>query len=165
MAILAFGTSLIPSNVSIMDDYQDYSSYLTQSPLVFKTETGVQYPVEKVSITQGYKFYHPGIDLDGITGDEIKPIISGVVYGVFYSRVGYGNHVLINHGNNVYSLYAHLSKIKVNTGDEVTKDSIIGEMGATGRAFGDHLHLEIYENGKRIDPLSILVKYGPENRN
>lgn len=157
MVLMAFGTSLIPSNIQGVEEIYAEESQVTQLPLVVKTEVGIQYPVEIVKITQGYKFYHPGIDLDGNKGDKIKPIIAGVVSEVGYSRVGYGNNVIINHGNNTFSLYAHLSKINVKKGDVVTKDTIIGEMGATGRASGDHLHLEIYEAGKKLNPLTILA--------
>ena len=70
----------------------------------------------------------------------------------------YGNAILINHGSGFLSLYAHLSKILVKKDDIVTNQTVIGKIGATGRAFGDHLHLEIYENGKTINPLSVLPR-------
>ena len=63
---------------------------------------------------------------------------------------------MIDHGNKLSSLYAHLSKIEVEEGQEVTMDTEIGRMGATGRAFGDHLHLEVYDHGKAVNPLTIL---------
>lgn len=127
-----------------------------KSPVVINTQNGVQYPVDKIVITQGYKFYHPALDFDGVTGDTIKPIMAGVVEKVDYSRLAYGNSVLINHGGNITSLYAHLSSIIVTEGQEVTKEIEIGKMGATGRAFGDHLHFEVRENGKNINPFLLL---------
>lgn len=124
--------------------------------ITLKTEKSIQYPVEKISITQGYAFYHPGIDFDGITGDPIKSIKPGRVSAVSYSRFSYGNSILVEHANGLSSLYAHLSKIEVQAGQEVGMETKLGEMGATGRAFGDHLHLEVYDHGKNINPLTIL---------
>jgi murein DD-endopeptidase MepM/ murein hydrolase activator NlpD len=124
----------------------------------FTTERVVQYPVVKVSITQGFKVFHPGLDLDGITGDPIKPIKKGVVEAVSRSKFAYGNAIIVNHGDNITSLYAHLSKIFVAEGDEVTTNTVIGEMGATGRSFGDHLHLEVRDNGVPVNPYLVLPR-------
>lgn len=128
----------------------------TQTPI--HTTISIQNPVEEVKITQGYKFFHPALDLDGETGDSIKSIKAGKVDHVEYSTVGYGKHVIVDHGDNLKSLYAHLSKVNVKTGDTVTTDTVLGEMGATGRSFGDHLHLEVRDHGVPINPLSVLPR-------
>lgn len=154
LAFMVFASTLIPQNHPFSDEVQETT--VTSAPTIFETRAGTQYPTDEIKITQGYRFYHPGIDFDGITGDEVKPIMGGVITGVDYSKVGYGNAVLVNHGSGIASLYAHLSKIDVEVNENVTIDTKIGEMGATGRAFGDHLHLEVYENGKPINPLTIL---------
>ncbi len=130
----------------------------TQAPFVIETVSSVRYPLDKISITQGYKMFHPGIDFDGITGDPVYPIMNGKVLAINYSKYAYGNAVLINHGSEITSLYAHLSKINVVANQEVDTHTIIGEMGATGRSFGDHLHLEIRDSGNPINPMSILPK-------
>jgi murein DD-endopeptidase MepM/ murein hydrolase activator NlpD len=80
----------------------------------------------------------------------------GVIENVSYSRFAYGNAVIINHGNGITSLYAHLSIVEAEEGQEVTMDTKLGEMGATGRSFGDHLHLEVRDHGRAINPLSVL---------
>lgn len=154
LALIAIATTFVPQNSTINMDNTD--TVYAQSPLIVNTQQGVQYPLETIKITQGYRFYHPGIDLDGITGDTVKPILAGKVSYTGYSRFGYGNEVLVNHGNGFESLYAHLSKINVNVGEVVSKSTKLGEVGATGRAFGDHLHLETHQDGKAINPLSIL---------
>lgn len=156
LAILVALSSFIRPENPFMDIIQE--STVVSAPLVINTEKSVQHPVEKIKITQGYKFYHPGIDLDGKTGDDIKPIMAGQVESTSYSKVGYGNAILLNHGSGILSLYAHLSQILVKKGDFVTNQTVIGKMGATGRAFGDHLHLEVYEGGKPINPLTLLPK-------
>jgi murein DD-endopeptidase MepM/ murein hydrolase activator NlpD len=63
-----------------------------------------------------------------------------------------GNYVIITHANNMQSLYAHLSKIRVETGKTVQTGTVIGEVGATGAATGPHLHFEIRVDGKAQDP-------------
>jgi murein DD-endopeptidase MepM/ murein hydrolase activator NlpD len=154
LAILAIASTFVPSSHPFSEEIQD--SVIVQSPTVFTTEIAIQYPVEFVRVTQGYRFYHPAVDLDGLTGDPIFPIMSGKVEGVQYSKYGYGNAVLVGHREGIISFYAHLSRIFVGKDQEVTTSTILGEMGATGRAYGDHLHLEIFQNGKPINPLTFL---------
>ncbi len=133
-------------------------NFVTKAPFVLETKKSVQYPVVEIKITQGYKLFHSGVDFDGITGDPIYPIMDGRVEAINYSKYAYGNAVLIDHGDNITSLYAHLSKILVKPNQEVTTDTIIGEMGSTGRSSGDHLHLEIRDSGKPFNPLTALPK-------
>ena len=153
IALFVIFSSLLPNQTLGVENVDNLT---LSTPIILTTQKGVQYPLKNIKITQGYKFFHPGIDFDGITGDPIYPITSGLVETIEYSRFGYGNNVLINHGNGVFSLYSHLSKIEVKKGQEVNNTTEIGKVGATGRARGDHLHLEIRENGKTINPLSIL---------
>ncbi|OGM02605.1 hypothetical protein A2115_01150 [Candidatus Woesebacteria bacterium GWA1_41_8] len=84
--------------------------------------------------------------------------MAGVVQAASYTKIGYGNAVLISHGNDMTSLYAHLSKIEVKVGDVVESSTEIGKMGATGHATGPHLHLEIRDHGVPINPLSVLPR-------
>jgi len=154
LAIMILVSSFMPVTANF--DTEPDLSIIAQETTPLTTERGIQYPVEEVLITQTYKLYHPGIDLDGITGDAIYPIMAGVVEDVSYSRFAYGNAVIINHGNGITSLYAHLSTIEAKEGQEITMDTKLGEMGATGRSFGDHLHLEVRDHGRAINPLSIL---------
>lgn len=154
IALMVLATSFIPKDT--LGNEEPETSIIVGENLPLVTEKGIQYPVEKVIITQGFRLFHPGIDLDGITGDTIKPIKAGRVEAVSKSKYAYGNAVIVDHGNNLSSLYAHLSKIEVEEGQEVTINTKVGEMGATGRAYGDHLHLEIRDHGIPINPTSIL---------
>ena len=74
------------------------------------------------------------------------------------SSSGYGKHILIDHGNGIWSLYAHLSKTYVKSGQTVNKNTILGIEGNTGRSTGSHLHLEIRKsaNGSQINPVVFL---------
>lgn len=120
------------------------------------TEISIRYPLESTQINQGYHFFHGGIDFEGDTGDPIYPVMDGEVEYVQYSKYDYGNAVLVDHKNGYKSLYAHMSRVTSNVGQEVDVFDKIGEVGSTGRSTGDHLHLEVYENNKNINPLSIL---------
>jgi murein DD-endopeptidase MepM/ murein hydrolase activator NlpD len=81
---------------------------------------------------------------------------SGRVIAVLSTKYGYGNHIIIDHGNGFQTLYAHLSSFRVEVGQNVAKGSIIGIMGSTGRSTGTHLHFEIRQNGAALPPLSFL---------
>ncbi|MDP3994623.1 MAG: M23 family metallopeptidase, partial [bacterium] len=69
---------------------------------------------------------------------------------------GYGNRVLLDHGNGYKTLYAHMQTVYVIAGQTVKRGDRIGRMGSTGRSTGTHLHFEISLNGSRLNPLSIL---------
>ena len=157
MALLVAASTIYPSHTNFQDSNVD-NTVISQNIAVLTTQKGVQYPLEQVKITQTYKFYHPAIDLDGITGDAVKPIMAGTIEAVDYSKYAYGNAILVNHGNSITTLYAHLSKILVKIGQDVDMNSVIGEVGATGRSSGDHLHLEIRDHGVPFNPLLVLPR-------
>jgi murein DD-endopeptidase MepM/ murein hydrolase activator NlpD len=106
----------------------------------------------------GYNFsgVHPGIDLSADTGDPIYAADNGVVVFAGWSDWGYGNTVIIDHGNNWWTLYAHLSQILVACGQGVYQGNPIGASGATGRAQGAHLHFEIYYGVYQTNPWGVL---------
>lgn len=107
-------------------------------------------------ITQGYSFYHRAIDIANKTGGPILASDSGVVTSASWNSGGYGNAVVVDHGNGFQTLYAHLSLIQVQTGQRVNRGDIIGQMGSTGRSTGTHLHFEIRNGGALLNPLSYL---------
>lgn len=156
IALAIVAASFIPVNAGF--DSEAEQTLVSAEITNFTTERGVQYPTQNVAITQGYRFFHPGIDFDGITGDSIYPVMAGRIEAISYSRYNYGNAIIINHGSNLTSLYAHLNRIFVEEGQEVTTKTVIGEMGATGRSYGDHLHLEVRDHGRAINPYSVLPR-------
>ncbi len=116
-------------------------------------------------VTQGYSDSHKALDLVGNNNgahvlDEIIAIEKGtVIENVtnitgFIETPSYGNYVLIDHGNGFKSRYAHLAynTTKVKLGDTVSRGTQLGYMGATGTAYGGHLHFELIQNGERINP-------------
>jgi virulence factor Mce-like protein len=98
---------------------------------------------------------HTGIDIDGVTGEPVVASAEGtVVLAAYYS--GYGNAVIVDHGNGFSTLYGHLSSIDVETGDQVGQGQVVGAVGCTGNCTGDHLHFEIRIDGTPVDPLPYL---------
>src|SRR3989304_3575245 len=156
LALMLIAASFIPTNAFGEGPVEE--NIVVENKINLTTKVVVQYPVEKIKITQGFRTFHPGLDLDGETGDKIRPIEDGVVAIISRSRYAYGNAILIDHGDSISSLYAHLSKILVYEGQNVDTNTVIGEMGATGRANGDHLHLEIRKNGVPVNPYTILPR-------
>lgn len=108
-------------------------------------------------ITQYYAWYHPGIDIANRSGPGIAASDGGtVVVAGWPDNQGYGNRIVIDHGNGYRSLYAHLSNIYVSPGETISRGQLIGQMGSTGRSTGIHLHLEIHYNSIPLNPLAIL---------
>jgi murein DD-endopeptidase MepM/ murein hydrolase activator NlpD len=155
IALMVVASSFMPTNTLGNSTAAD-SMVISEKNIPLTTIKAIQNPVAEVKITQGYKFYHPGLDLDGVTGDPIRPIKNGVVIDVSISKFAYGKSVIIDHGDGLTSLYAHLSNIEVTEGQKVDTTTEIGQMGATGRSFGDHLHLEVRDGGVAINPLTVL---------
>jgi len=120
------------------------------------TTESVQNPVEFFRLTQKYRWLHAGLDMAAPIGTPIKPVSPGKVIQTERNWYGYGNLVRIDHGNGYESWYAHLSKIEVKEGQEVYLETELGKVGSTGRSTGPHLHLEIHENGKSVNPAPIL---------
>lgn len=156
IAFMLIASSFVPTLASNEPKVLGINVIKAEVPLT--TVVSIQNPVETIKITQGYKFFHPGLDLDGNTGDPIKSIKAGKVDIAESESFGYGKHVIVDHGENLKTLYAHLSKINVKAGDIVTTDSVIGLMGSTGHSTGSHLHFEVRQNGIPVNPLSILPK-------
>lgn len=155
IAFMLIAASFVPTNT--FGSTPDETNTILNSEVPIHTTVSIQNPVETIKITQGYKFFHPGVDLDGNLGDPIKPIKSGKVEYADNEKFGYGTHIIIDHGNELKTLYAHLSKINVKTGDEVTTDTTIGLMGSTGHSTGSHLHFEVRDHGTPINPTKLLT--------
>mgnify|MGYP001222472785 CR=1 FL=1 len=96
---------------------------------------------------------HTGIDFTAATGTPVYATGDGTVKESGYDNGGYGNNVIINHGYGYQSLYAHMKKIKVRSGDRVKRGEVIGWIGSTGKSTGPHLHYEVIKHGEKIDPI------------
>ena len=104
------------------------------------------------SISQYPIWYHMALD---ISNRSLPPVVAadgGTVSFVGQLRYGYGNHIIINHGDGFSTLYAHLSQINVSNGQRVTQGQVIGVVGSTGRSTGPHLHFEVRQGGQIVNP-------------
>lgn len=120
------------------------------------TENALCLPVKPFRLNQGYSFLHRGIDIGAKIDDPVYSVADGTIEKVEYSFLSYGHHLVINHGSGFRSLYAHLGKIFVKTGEKVKKNTIIGLVGTTGLTTGPHLHFEFSDHGQSINPLAVL---------
>lgn len=108
-------------------------------------------------ITQGYKWYHKAIDIANHVGTSILAADSGrVTVAGWLDNTGYGNRVMIDHGNGYVTLYGHMSRVDVVVGQTVRRGDQIGLMGSTGRSTGPHLHFEIRAAGGLQNPQNFL---------
>ena len=102
--------------------------------------------------------YHPGIDFRAAVGTPVKAVADGIVIEAHEAgwNAGYGGYVKIDHGNGLQSLYAHLSRVDVEVGTQVSAGEKLALSGNTGVSTGPHLHLEIRQNGVQKDPAPYL---------
>jgi murein DD-endopeptidase MepM/ murein hydrolase activator NlpD len=126
------------------------------SPSVFAGGTGQFIWPTSGAITQYPSWYHMALDIANPAAPGVAAADDGVVILVQSLRWGYGNHVMIDHGNGLSTLCGHLQAIYVKQGDKVAKGQIIGKMGSSGRSTGTHLHFEVRKNGAVVNPQSFL---------
>ncbi len=108
-------------------------------------------------ISQGFVWYHKGVDIANKDVPDILAADSGrVIVAGWPDNVGYGNRIIIDHGNGYQTLYGHLAQLYVVPGQTVARGDRIGKMGSTGRSTGTHLHIEIRQNGVPLNPLDFL---------
>ena len=119
---------------------------------------GYAWPI-RGRITSGYGprwgSFHTGIDIDCRTGDGIGASKAGKVIASEYAG-GYGQMIIIDHGNGMSTLYAHMSRLFVGRGARVNQHQRIGACGTTGNSTGDHLHFEVRVNGNHRNPMNYL---------
>lgn len=107
-------------------------------------------------ITQYPIWYHMALDIANSGAPGIAAAGEGTVTLTESLRWGYGNYVIVSHGDGLSTLYGHLSEIYVRPGDKVGRGQIIGKMGSTGRSTGIHLHFEVRKNNATVDPRPFL---------
>jgi murein DD-endopeptidase MepM/ murein hydrolase activator NlpD len=135
-------------------------AYIAQAPgTTFQAPGGGNFiwPTTTSGISQYFAWYHPGIDMPNRVAPAVYSADGGtVVVAGWPDNYGYGNRVVVDHGNGYQTLYAHLSNIYVSAGQTVSRGQAVGQMGSTGRSTGTHLHFEVRYKGIAVNPLAIL---------
>lgn len=123
---------------------------------------GYRYPVSNFVITTyfgsrgAYQRFHTGVDLAAPYGTPIYASRAGMVDTAGWSRFGYGIHVIIDHGGSVETLYGHMSRLVVRSGQWVDRGQLIGYVGSTGWSTGPHVHFEVRVAGSPRNPMAYL---------
>ncbi|MCF6355351.1 MAG: peptidoglycan DD-metalloendopeptidase family protein [Candidatus Polarisedimenticolaceae bacterium] len=112
----------------------------------------------------GKKAFHYGVDFAGKKGADVFSVAAGMVSKAG-KQSGYGYLVEINHGNGYTTRYAHNGEILVKPGDRVAKAQVIAKMGSTGRSTGPHVHFEVLQDGKKVNPWKYLRKSAAKTAN
>lgn len=133
-------------------------TFITIPDSQVETKTSLNQPV-KGMVAQGFHSLHHGLDILAPVGTEIKPVSEGRIVEASFGRIGWGNTVVVEHKLGLRSRYAHMKDINVYEGQIVDKEMALGTVGLTGWTTGPHLHLEIYQYGKAIDPQSVLPAF------
>lgn len=106
-------------------------------------------------------YNHPGADFAATRGTSVVATAKGVVVDLRRSSnllAGYGNYIMVDHGNGLVTRYAHLEDVLVRVGQRVSKGLTIGTVGMSGGAIAPHIHYEIIRNGKQVDPVPYMME-------
>ena len=151
---VAEANALRQANAAVTNAINSAPSSTSSSP----SSSGLIWPVSgPITSPYGMRWgsLHPGIDIGAGTGTPIKAAASGRVIISGYSG-GYGNLIVIDHGNGIATAYAHQSSLAASAGQQVGQGQVIGYVGSTGFSTGPHLHFEVRVNGTPVDPLGYL---------
>ncbi len=146
--------SAIFKNYDDLDYYKEVVQYIPMGKPVWSYWVTSQYG-SRSDPFNGKRARHKGMDLASRTGNKIKVKAKGKVTRAEFAG-GYGNLVVVDHGNGFQTKYAHMHKIYVKKGQYVEYDDTLGEVGSTGRSTGPHLHYEVLYMGKNVDPMPFL---------
>lgn len=144
----------IPGPTPIVPQYTSSYAYGYKSQSSVKGTGQFVWPTNSRNISQYFSYWHPAIDI--ARHSPIYAADAGKVVRAGWWPQGFGLAVEIDHGNGYSTIYAHLSSMNVQESQTVGRGQVIGQMGATGRAFGTHLHFVVKENGRYINPLTVL---------
>ncbi len=136
---------------------QNKKEYLARIPAI---QPVANKKLERIGSGFGYRtdpFYrtqrfHAGIDFTAPRGVEVYATADGTIESVTTEIWGYGQHIVINHGNGFTTLYGHLSKFIAKRGQKVVRGQLIGLVGSTGKSTAPHLHYEVHKNGEKLNP-------------
>ncbi|MES2810221.1 MAG: M23 family metallopeptidase [Bacteroidota bacterium] len=153
------------TKLSEKEVYMAYNDYLTSlvsavgfTPMGYPRVSSMtsRFGFRSDPFSSGHAEFHPGLDFTGKRGDNARVTANGRVVSAGWSG-GYGNCVRVAHTNGYETLYGHLSKITVKEGQRIKVGDKVGEIGSTGRSTGPHLHYEVRQNGRPVNPAKFLT--------
>jgi murein DD-endopeptidase MepM/ murein hydrolase activator NlpD len=138
-------------------------AYSSNSELDMRMIGNLMWPVpssKKVSSNFGHRWgrKHEGIDIPAREGAPILAVQDGVVVYAGNGLGGYGNLIVLGHKNGLFSVYAHAQKVFVRKNDRISQGQMIASVGQTGKASGPHLHFELRQHSRAINPMQSLVR-------
>ena len=121
-------------------------------------DTRLLWPTSARRVTQYYNYGHRGADIAGPVGTPIYAADDGTVSFSGWNSGGYGYMIIVDHGNGIYTRYAHASRLLVSKGDTVNRGDVIMLMGSTGRSTGPHIHFEVMtgSTSNRVNPFDYI---------
>jgi murein DD-endopeptidase MepM/ murein hydrolase activator NlpD len=114
------------------------------------------YPFEPYDPACPQKHFHNGLDIAGACGNNILAADTGIAYIEPFMAYGFGNYIIMVHGNGWQTLYGHLAGFAVHSGQRVLRGQLIGYEGTSGNSTGCHLHFSVNHNGQWVNPLAYL---------
>lgn len=143
--------TIVPRDTHLAD--RDGEDGPTPEPAAVEGE-GFVWPTSTRHISQGFRWGHTGIDIDNRSRPPVYAALAGTVEFTGWLG-GYGNLIILNHGNGVQTYYAHLNKFYVKQGATIAKGAAIAQMGSTGRSSGPHVHFEVRRGGRPVNPMGM----------
>ena len=153
-----FNKSLTPLDSTMRREASIPAGYPTSGRITSKFGT-------RVSPRGGRLEKHTGWDIATNTGAPVRVTAPGVVEVAGWTNIGYGLHIIVNHGYGYKTLYGHLSRLNINQGDTVSSNDLIGFVGSTGNSTGPHLHYEVRMGNTPINPSGFLFRDRPKYDN
>ena len=155
-------TQALRGTYSVLEKvYQDQSLLLASTPSILPVKgiLGHGFGWRRDPFT-GQREFHKGIDISAPTGRKIMAPADGIV--VKASKLqGYGRVIYLSHGNGMMTRYGHLSEFNVKLGQKVSRGSVIGFVGSSGRSTGPHLHYEVLVHSQKINPMKYILENLP----
>lgn len=150
--------SILPERSETLDTVGEFVVQADAKPSVWPCRGRLvsAFGMRKIPYSSGYQF-HTGVDIIGSHGSAIWASADGEVIFTGY-RGSYGNLVIIDHGYDYSTYYAHLTGFAVTAGDIVERGQTVGYMGASGRTTGTHLHYEVHFRGSPVNPSNYMKK-------
>lgn len=140
------------------DEYRKQSEILEFTPSILPTRgwlsSGMGYRTDPFT---NKRAWHNGLDISTPTGTPVYAPASGVVVYKGYNG-GFGNLLVVDHGNGIETKYAHLSGFNVSKGQRIKRGDLIAYVGDTGRSTSSHLHYEIHKEGKVLNPMKYIIR-------